>query len=206
MLLFVAAWRAGADHSAASSYGGDAAGWPDLPEKLQAVPCQAWKEVSQWPLTAHGRWPQRPDLQRPEPGLPRRTRAEIRGSPLLYGAVGPETSFSGSSLDGSVNTYSQHSLSFRQDRVGRRYVMMAVLAPSSGLLSQWISLDPKHPCPAAHTMRRVSELERGPSLLSTSGYKEVQSLASTGPGWKRSSQHPLLLREEEESSICPLLS
>lgn len=132
-------------------------------ERLPAVPCQAWQEVSQWPLTAHGRWPQRPDLQWPEPGLPRRTRAEIRGSPLLYGAVGPETSFSGSSLDGSDNTYSQHSLSFRQNRVGWRYVMMAVLAPSSGLLSQWISLDPKHPCLTAHTMRRVSELERGPS-------------------------------------------
>lgn len=134
-----------------------------LRERLPAVPCQAWQEVSLWPLTAHGRWPQRPDLQWPEPGLPRRTRAEIRGSPLLYGAVGPETSFSGSSLDGSDNTYSQHSLSFRQNRVGWRYVMMAVLAPSSGLLSQWISLDPKHPCLTAHTMRRVSELERGPS-------------------------------------------
>lgn len=136
VLLLVAAWRVAGDHSAAMSYGGDPAGspdWPDWPEKLQLFLVGPGWGVSQWPLTAHGRWPQRPDLQWPEPGLPRRTRAEIRGSPLLNGAVGPETSFSGSSLDGSDNTYSQHSLSFCQNRVGWRYDMMAVQAPSSGL-------------------------------------------------------------------------
>lgn len=72
-------------------------------------------------------------MQQPEPGLPRRTRAGIRGSPLKYGGVGPETSFGGRSLDGSDNTYSQHSLSLCQNRVGWRYGMRAVLAPSPGV-------------------------------------------------------------------------
>ncbi|KAL2274979.1 hypothetical protein FJTKL_02587 [Diaporthe vaccinii] len=90
-------------------------------------------------------------------------------------------------------------------------------ALTSGLLSQWISLDPKHPCPAAHTRRRVSELERGPSLLSTSGYKEVQSLASTGPArvgrdhhnihsyYKKKKSHPSA-RSFPDISIHPLIT
>lgn len=131
------------------SYYGDPAGSAESPGKLQLflvnLSKPGWR-VSWWPLTAHGRWPQRPDLQWPEPGLPRRTRAEIRGAPLITGAVGPETSFAGSSLDGDDNTYLQHSLSFCQNRVGWRYDMMAVLGASSGLLSQWISLDPRDPC------------------------------------------------------------
>lgn len=106
--------------------------------------------VSQWPLADRGLWPQRPDLQWPEPGLPRRTRAEIRGAPLLTGAVGPETSFSGSSLDGNDNTYSQHSLSFCQNRVGWRYDMMAVLGASSGLFEPVDQLGHLPPLPTAY--------------------------------------------------------
>lgn len=74
-----------------------------------------------------------------------------------------------------------------------RYGMMAVLASSPGLLSQWISLDPKHPCPL-HTMRRASELEKGPVSLSTSGYKEVQSPSCQLwlPVGRDHHKHPLL--------------
>jgi hypothetical protein len=60
-----------------------------LPEKLQLFLVRPCLEVSQWPLTAHGRWPQRPDLQWPEPGPPRTTMAEIRGCPLIMWGRGP---------------------------------------------------------------------------------------------------------------------
>lgn len=123
---------------------------PECAEKLQLFLVEAWLMVSQWPLADGGLWPQRPDLQWPEPGLPRRTRAEIRGAPLLTGAVGPETSFSGSSLDGNDNTYSQHSLSFCQNRVGWRYDMMAVLGASSGPFEPVDQLGHQPPLPTAY--------------------------------------------------------